>query len=732
MVQTNRINYTLNIESLNRDFFVIAFSTCESETTGKLEYLKYADFYDALDVEPGVAGLVFKGKHGYLLADKNVVTPKKLLETLGKTDSLKQYEFNKGTMVDSEINLRNYDLYGYWIVKLLLDSLGYRQMKLDAYKFSNLSSALYLIPQVPQNAGFLDAWQVDFKKNQSLTIGRTRFAKVTCLDLVKKDEPLFVLHTGTRTLKRVNRKSIGSNIEIWAPFKPKNKRATSIFADLDNPFSEDSKMGIWVSLYKLMQQHLSQYVEFSLDSIGVWESLIDLPHQKDSEKHFPLQRAVSLVESVALESLVSENTGVAFLEKHLLSTGLRIDPSSLSKISIVPDPDSLEKGEKDPYEWAEGVQHVIVENLRLLILKENDKSKNRDAITSAVISKLVIETAVKKDIMEKTLAFAPELALGETYRVGFFVTEKYQKVLSSVCVMEITSAGRISFSKIQASDNFEQLPEDWVRYQKSFNEIGSQDFFKATEIAHWQAEGFIENSQNEITVILKTDYHTLPNIEEWSKAARKVSTNLPSEMNTIQGIVDTLSETKDPELILLCDFFKSGVLAIRSTPKFHEPASLKKQKLQGWLKEIETDQNALIDKDIFKQILASRFSPTSTVRKSAAAFLESKGVLFSISRSRENKENLLSAKIGFKVCSQTILGREGIFYYTGWPIEKGIKATFPKASIVRLAWPTGEHPPFFRELAKTFLPWIRADESTVLPGALKYLREYMKRYRTDP
>jgi hypothetical protein len=67
-----------------------------------------------------------------------------------------------------------------------------------------------------------------------------------------------------------------------------------------------------------------------------------------------------------------------------------------------------------------------------------------------------------------------------------------------------------------------------------------------------------------------------------------------------------------------------------------------------------------------------------------------------------------------------------VYYFVGWPMRQGINTTIPRASRIRLLWPAGGHAPYFLPLAKTLLTWIRIDESTVLPGAFKYLREYAK------
>jgi len=93
-------------------------------------------------------------------------------------------------------------------------------------------------------------------------------------------------------------------------------------------------------------------------------------------------------------------------------------------------------------------------------------------------------------------------------------------------------------------------------------------------------------------------------------------------------------------------------------------------------------------------------------------------------RSREAKHRELSFKTGLQVCQTKIQNKSVHYYFTGYPVGAAIKTTIARASIIRIAFPAGNHEPFFEALAPTFLPWIRVDEGTVLPGAFKYLREY--------
>lgn len=728
-IRTNRLLCAPDYDAINRDFGLLAFNSRENKN-GQQPYLSYGDFISALEGKPCMAGIVFSGFHGYALIDRSAADPASVLAQLKSDSELEHLEFHGGKVVaENDPTKKAHDLFGYWIAQLLIDTIGYRRTKFEHLRFSNISSGLYLLPSFSTKKKALDAWSVTLKKSYALEVRKTRFVLEKFPERVRGSQPLFELNKTTGMLVSADRKHLASGTQYWLRSNPYDNRPNAPFADIDDPLSDETRMGILVSLHGLMQRQLEPYMRFEFDPMGPWENVETLPipdvKKKGARDPF-VQKAVAYLGSVSVDSKVSDSRPLVVLTNLLEQAGLSVDAGSESHLIIVNSLDKDTRGsDADPYERKKNHQHITAETL----VEASDKAR------PAIVDKLILETAVKKDICAGRLDFGSDLCISEPYIVGQFVhskcgsadnTSRTARQLDGLRLLKIHPDGSLAYRRLSPPGLSDHRNEEWLRYQAAFDQINRDDFKKETELNSSQWQGFIENASQEITLILATDFHTMPDPVVWNDVGNNVRKPLPFEWQTIQSIAKVLSKSADSLLREAAAFFATGTAAVCADLKIRSSKLEKKKHLSEWIMRAESNPDELVDKKVLRGILDLRFGANSKVRTAVAALFEKDGILLNVSRSKKDKNTLLAAKFGLRTSRTTIRGRDSVYYFVGWPMRQGINTTIPRASRIRLLWPAGGHAPYFLPLAKTLLTWIRIDESTVLPGAFKYLREYAK------
>lgn len=714
--------------------------------------------------------LVGKWKYWYLLADRKVVSPEEVIRTLSQHRDLQAMEIVPAQVVSEEefASTKNKEtsLYGYYVVQLLLDLLGYRRFSIKEYQFSNIASELLLVPKDTPAKNILDVWWIRMKKPQSLVISKTRLSRVIDRNyILKGTNPLFTINTATRTLKSISRSSaltLDKNTPLYEWRNPYDSRPVVPFADLEDPLSDRTRIGIFAEVFSLIEGELAPYVSIRRDPLGSWQMADGLqvlkktaPGRADSEKDYE-GRAIELIGSVTLTSEPKNEKAEEKLAALISEKGIRVTKKAKLGLAIVPSKKSLAEDDEDPYERKRGVQHIMLDTLE----NGNKDSKSRGSKSKdskvkdsreldSIITKILFELAVKQDCMTNTLRFGKELALSEPYRVGLFVqksrknrTQKNFPELLHIPVLDVFPDGSLKFQTLHHEASLLIQQPDFDRYAYAFTQALDEKFMEQAGYAYYQLIGFVENARKEITLFAQTDYCSLMNMDILRSRGEQLAKPLPAAWTTFAGIGEKLSDLKNETwgngvphrtdtshreaaiaFFTLDHEAACAVLAELESAKTKKNKSLP-EKLKSWIAAFRQDPRAPLDKDTLRTLLSAKFGAASQARDFVAEALEREGVLLNIPRSQEAKQKELSFKSGLQVCPVTIGGKRARYYFTGFPLGAALKTTIARASVIRVAIPAGDHEPFFEELSPTFLPWIRVDEGTVLPGAFKYLREY--------
>lgn len=771
MIETNKLIYTYNAEAINRDYQLIKLNSKEYGPDEKPKFIGYVDFYEALENTPGVAALVGKWRYWYLLADRKVVSPEEVIRTLSQHRDLQTMEIVPAQVVSEEefASTKNKEtsLYGYYVVQLLLDLLGYRHFSIQKYQFSNIASELLLVPKDTPAKNILDVWWIRLKKPQSLVISRTRLSLVKERKyILNSTNPLFTINAATRTLKSISRSSaltLDKHTPLYEWRNPYDSRPVVPFADLEDPLSDKTRIGIFADVFSLIEGELAPYVSVSRDSLGSWQMIHGLqvlkktaPGRADSEKDYE-GRAVELIGALRLTSEPKDESAEKKLTALMSARGIRVTKKAKLGLVIVPSKESLAEDDEDPYVREQGVQHITFDSLgngneNKDAKSRGSKSKVKDSRElDSIITKILFELAVKQDCMTNTLRFGKELALSEPYRVGLFVqkarkdrTQKNFPELLHIPVLDVFPDGSLKFQILHHEASLLIQQPDFDRYAYAFTQAVDEKFMEQAGYAPHQLIGFVENARKEITLLAQTDYCSLMNMDILRSRGEQLAKPLPEAWITFASIGKKLADLKNeargngvphrtdtPHREAAIAFFTldhgkaCAALAELESAKTKKNKSLP-EKLTSWIAAFRQDPRAPLDKDTLRTLLNAQFGAASRARDFVAEALEREGVLLNLPRSQEAKQKELSFKSGLQVCPVTIQGKRVRYYFTGFPVGAALKTIIPRASVIRVAIPAGDHEPFFEELAPTFLPWIRVDEGTVLPGAFKYLREYAR------
>jgi len=736
MIITSKIKLSYNPDAINKDFSLIKIQLNQVDNTGKPKYIGYVDFYEALEQEKGIAAINGNGKYWYMLVDKKITSAQKVIERLQESEGFKDFIFFEGAVVSepedkNSMNQSSTHYYGYGVIQLLLDLLGYRHMSIESMQFSNIASNLFFIPKIDKSRHFIDAWLITLTKSYAVKIRKTRFIK-TQVNKRKseKKEHLFIINAATKTLKSISSRHAQEtkNIDIYSWSNPFNTRATANFIDLADPLLEDTRIGVWSELYRLIQEKLSPYCDISFDSLGAWSLLSELkvPDYSlptDLKRNPYIKKAVENIQEVAITSDPKDSEGEKQIEEMLQSVHLKINKEAQMYVNLIPNKENLSPDEPDPYKKNLRCQHITIQTLSG---EQNE----------AIIARNIYELAIKKDCLLNKASFGFELSIRKPYRVGLFKQKNKEEranrnepELESVHVLDIGTDGKLRYTKIE-NTGFAGYNDDLYFYHNVFKDVMDKRILSLAGAAPYQLEGFIEvenaQKEKEITIIAVTDYITLPDPDAWYDNARGLKRALPDSWNTIEKIKKQLEDAGFNRENRALQFFSLSPSEMLTVIKEKQNKKDVSDKLKNWIQQFENNQHALLNKDVLRQLLNLVFGKTSDVRLSIVKLLEQEGVLFNIPRTKESKHNDLAAKIGLRICPADLGLYKALYYFTGFPVDAQIKPVIVHASVIRVAIAIGDHEPFFPELADTFAPWIRVDEGTVLPGAFKYLREYIE------
>ena len=485
-ISTNRVNYSLNITELNKQFDVFQISTSEN-------YIRSGAFIlDAPSLGNSVYSLYFeKGKSLYVLMKHNEENRHSLLLILNSCEgsenlSIQQLNFSQ--------------LPHYISLQLLLNGMG--NFESTNLKFNNLTGHLYC---------FHPQWLKKSKEKTNEIIWQ-----IPCLDIrITKDfNLLFNVHTFTsiklrnhivfekRKFDEYPQYVISAHYTLKRKLKD-DKGGAFILRQIEGkkieiPFLnlEDidkfncCKIGVLYSVLNEFNGKHAKYAQIKLEKIEEYSSL-DYSHVEKRENKKRIEtiltsKSINIVDKISDEyskRFCSEIQQLLY-DTYSINANLskKINKQSLN-ICVIHNAEYY-GGNEDAYEVYNDavIQHITLE----------------DFVDCAefAIKTVVNELLIKDDIKTKHISLFEWDKLGYDENISFGVTYEDRYFF-----MNIHPDGTFEFRETKL-DLF-----NLTEYSECV------EIFEDAKVKSEKINGIIKNSKNEINIIKDTDWFTIPMID---------------------------------------------------------------------------------------------------------------------------------------------------------------------------------------------------------------------------
>lgn len=372
---TNILNYEINKEAIERDFYVVKF---ENEKDFKKINSRFLDIPDV-----NVIALSYSsGKNAYALMDKEAY------EDLRYSDELENIKY-------SIMNISN--VYDDMLIKLFINALSNYNQELA---YNNLTGRFY---KFLNNSGSkikaLDFNVIKYNENVILKVSTTSFKMVKKLSY---GEPCYVLTGNNKSLKRTFNVNEGC---IYVKGNEKNKKTSCQFLDIR---TGDGRVKEIMSLIDIFNKKFSMYISISLREYQITNK-INPRKTKLQEETLPLImkykiNVVNLITDAAYEDEIID------FENALKSLKLKTTMSSKMKrdslnIALIYDKDYYEENNvEDPHETLDTKfvhQCIIIEHLKDMFNFDKGSLK-----PSAQLITIFKELLIKNDIINHVNSFS--------------------------------------------------------------------------------------------------------------------------------------------------------------------------------------------------------------------------------------------------------------------------------------------------------------------------------------
>ncbi|MGI2902004.1 hypothetical protein [Tolypothrix sp. VBCCA 56010] len=306
-------------------------------------------------------------------------------------------------------------------------------------------------------------------------------------------------------------------------------------------------------------------------------------------------------------------------------------------------------------------------------------------VTEAIVKTIIKEQLIKRDISSRTLNLFDWSKL-ELKGVWTFVA--WDEDENHVIFMEIQPNGSFEFYESEERGIFNW--EKFDKYKDAMTDSSSGDKTRTLE-------GLVISDTGDINQIFRTDEITIPELSKIEAIINEVETEFPENKrsgNALAALIQefmTESSRKDNEDIVI---FSDELQILGSNE---------------------------LDKKSFKKLLNERLGKSSNISSELRNYLLNKhNIRLIFSKQKENLEDLFDASLNIKYFGET---EKEAYYFVG---DRNVKDySFNDACHLRKIVAVNESKLIFRQLLQTMdVDFVRTGQSTVIPFAFKYIREY--------
>lgn len=541
-VNINRPIWQFDYVAINRDFKFL----CLERTQGGNWYGAHT-LDKALSDFQAKAVLFAYGKMAFLMFDAQVdiYSVKHQLRNQEELKDCKIYPIQAQEPAQNQ----QPSIYGKWLAQIFLNSLVSNSSLLNPEPINNLGGRFYWLAQKAKS--HLTVLEVEFAFDESLRLKAKNFSKQSAGWLVKKPQYNLEKH---RFLKRVFSVEIqDQKLETFVAkakqFHGNEKKAHLPFLVFNTLVDfEQSKIGIWSKIHRLINRHLSHYLTLELEAIPTIQriKLKKAPTLLQRLKALPCKRIVLIdeVRSTQSQQVIEQIQKLIHAQAIAsLDVALKVQsqPEALNIRLVYPKDYYQQENRVDPYHQS-NPSHAV-QHLYLNTWQATAKEKTQQAILSVCLK----EAQLKLDFIQKQLhifdwkVFAKRHKIDQAWSfLSPILAKKEQRQQKSIQPQDILGLNKITVlpnGQLQISQINDAMLLDATK-QHSI-EVGLLTQFRE----HWQAKpawlgelkGFIYLHQNQqLLGFYQSRLFPLPNYAKIHQRLEQVNQSLPKGWQTPQ------------------------------------------------------------------------------------------------------------------------------------------------------------------------------------------------------
>jgi len=743
MVQTNQINIEFNYQEISNDFWIFKF-----ETTNKS--YKYSFIDDIKQKLKTVAVVYLQGKSFFALFskadfDNNLRIYSELENVIGKNDEIKWKDIE-----NLNFEIRNSEagtMDKRQLAQLLINTLS------GINDYNNVTGRLYYVISSKSKKELSGEKMVWSYTTLELTINYYNFPDKLCLlnnvntfsnvmlsnyidftDKKLKDYPHYEINPTTRKMLRVPFGKTSKNIFINRTTRD-NKKNDIDFLDFSNWTNfKTSKCGILYKFKKDVKKNLSKYFE-KFEFVKLAENDNELKFSKNTtlEKDEKVKQFYKTTPIIINVDAITEETDkikalklAESLKQFITDTekDYKIPIANVSIGSIANNALNFRiihnkkyyDDKEDPKNEFLGqnklIQHITLEDFAdYENVSENEHENfqyvipaSKSGTSSPTLDNLFKELYIKNDIINGKITL-PEWKL-DYYQ--FVIREQIEidkdnkrDIFHSLA---INTSGELQFKTFRSSkeSEFRDYKLHFESYSKNYNQ---------------EIDGLVFSRDN-VNIIIRTELHTLPDLEKIGNDLEKKENDNSYLTSYIVQLIDDFCQINESLMQK-----KMNVKIDKDNSETFITSTLI-DKLKNSLFSFKNE----INKDEIKQkLLDAKFSGSTKFRKEFSWYFEQMtgDILDTFFKDESIRKDILSSNIGISYRQRKSGNNKIAMYYVGKKTS-ALQQKIDKATVLRkVVAIKGDL--VFEDLLHTMnVDFVRNGALTVIPYPFKYLREMIE------
>lgn len=515
MIKTNKLEYTLNKQMIFAQYDIFKITTSQKNIP------KGALLLDLSELNNSICSILFEsGKTMFVLAPKNT-NIKNIIEGMPESNSLSICRLSQSEIADNIL------------LQLLFNSMGNSES--TEFRFSNLTGHLYYfnpewcklrkgaIEQIP-------CLEVRITQDFLLKLNVRTFTSELLREKIKfktggafESYPQYIMSPLYNTLHRATNGETGTK---YIQRQIKNNKTEIPFLDISNSKNfANSKMGALATIIEDFNANFTDLAKISFAEVPplrVQEHLCSVDKDKinSTKSRLLSERAVRVIDCIKdTDSKIFCKEICKSLQEYFNAYATLADEVSPDEynIRIIHNADYYDDDEDTYKQFANAsVQHVTIEDFK------------SDA--KATISEIINELIIKEDIKKGQISLYDWTSHGFANEMLFCIPVLKDNITQYV-VMRINPNG-----------TFDIHEESYTMFATNkYSQFG--EILMIAETNKEKIECIIQDSANNINVISKTDWITIPEVKRIQDELAKGNTHLRGQESRHE-LFDSLTDIK--------------------------------------------------------------------------------------------------------------------------------------------------------------------------------------------